>query len=75
MQSRVNADYDRITHAVARHRGVDVATVRNRMGQGRMLGAEAAKAERMVDGVATLDEVVDDLSRRLIGFRRRRCGL
>jgi hypothetical protein len=31
-----------------------------------MLGAEAAKAERMVDGVATLDEVVDNLSRGLI---------
>jgi ClpP class serine protease len=66
MQSRVDADYDRFTRAVARHRGVEVATVRNRMGQGRMLGAEAAKVERMVDGIATLDEVVNKLSRRLI---------
>ncbi|MCM8595183.1 S49 family peptidase [Accumulibacter sp.] len=58
LQSRVNDYYASFTKAVARGRGVPIAQVREGMGQGRVLGAEAAQAQGMVDGVATFDEVV-----------------
>jgi signal peptide peptidase SppA len=62
MQARIDAYYGAFTRAVARNRGVDVATVRDGMGEGRVLSAQVAKAENMVDGVATLDEVVRKLA-------------
>jgi len=43
---------------VARGRGVPIGQVRDGMGQGRVLGAEAAQAQGMIDGVATFDAVV-----------------
>ncbi len=66
MQSRVDDYYAKFTRAVARHRGVSVLAVRNGMGQGRLLGAQAAKAAGMVDDVATFDDVV----RRLLSSRQ-----
>lgn len=51
--------------AVAKHRGVPEAAVRNGMGQGRLLDAQRAKREGMVDGVATIDEVVRKLAQRV----------
>ncbi|MFP3600250.1 hypothetical protein, partial [Chryseobacterium sp. SIMBA_029] len=48
-----------------RNRGVEVAKVREGMGEGRTLSAQAAKAENMVDGVATLDEVVRKLAKQV----------
>jgi ClpP class serine protease len=58
MQSRVDDYYGAFVRAVARGRGVGVQQVRDGMGQGRVLGAEEALAQGMVDGVATLAEVV-----------------
>ncbi|RDK04475.1 S49 family peptidase [Paraburkholderia lacunae] len=69
LQARVNDDYDRFARAVSRNRGVDVVRVRNGMGQGRILGAQAATDEMMVDGVATLDEVVSKLAQRVVPVR------
>ncbi len=51
--------------AVAKHRGVTESTVRNGMGQGRLLDAERAKHENMVDDVASLDDVVRRLAQRI----------
>ena len=51
MQSRVDDYYASFTKAVARGRGVRIAQVRDGMGQGRLLGADAAQAQGMVDGV------------------------
>lgn len=65
MQSRVNEYYEHFVAAVAKHRRVTESTVRNGMGQGRLLDAQAAKAEGMVDGVATLDEVARRLAQRI----------
>lgn len=48
---------------MARGRGVPIAQVREGMGQGRVLGAEAAQAQGMVDGLATFDEVVKKMRR------------
>jgi signal peptide peptidase SppA len=65
MQTRVNDYYGTFTKSVARARGVPVAQVRDGMGQGRVLGADQAFAEKMVDGVATFDEAVKALSKRI----------
>ena len=58
MQSRVDDYYSTFTKAVARGRGVPPSQVRDGMGQGRVLGADAALAANMVDGIATFDEVI-----------------
>jgi len=65
MQSRVDEYYSAFTKAVARGRGVSIAQVRDGMGQGRVLGAEAALQQDMVDGIATLDEVLKKMRRSL----------
>ena len=61
MQKRIDGYYRTFVAAVAKHRNVPETKVRRGMGQGRLLDADRAKRENMVDGVATLDEV----SRRL----------
>lgn len=63
MQSRVNDYYGAFTKAVAKGRGVPIDTVRNGMGQGRVLGADQALAEKMVDGIATFGDVVKKMRR------------
>ena len=63
MQSRVDDYYAAFTKGVARGRGVPIAQVRDGMGQGRVLGADAAVTQNMVDGVATFDDVVRKMRR------------
>ncbi|HET6912061.1 MAG TPA: signal peptide peptidase SppA, partial [Rhodanobacteraceae bacterium] len=63
MQSRVNDYYSEFTRAVARGRKVSVDQVRNGMGKGRVLGADQAKAEGMVDGIATFDDVIANMQK------------
>jgi capsid assembly protease len=58
MQSRVDDYYAAFTKAVAKGRGVPISQVRDGMGQGRVLGADAALASSMVDGIATFEDVV-----------------
>lgn len=60
-QASVDFYYGAFTRAVARGRGVGVDAVRNGMGQGRVLNAGQAQAERMVDGIATLDQLVGSM--------------
>lgn len=66
MQARVDGYYRAFAEAVAKHRNVSESAVRNGMGQGRLLNAERAKRENMVDGVATLDDVAGELARRIV---------
>lgn len=66
LQGRVDEYYDLFIRAVARNRGVSGADVRNGYGEGRVLGAKAAKAAGMVDRIATLDETIE----RLMSKRR-----
>jgi signal peptide peptidase SppA len=68
-QSRVNDYYGAFTKAVARGRNVPISQVRDGMGQGRVLGADQALAEKMVDGVSTLDDVLKRMSRNLQASR------
>jgi capsid assembly protease len=63
MQSRVDDYYSAFTKGVAKARGVGIDQVRKGMGQGRVLGADAALAENMVDGVMTFDDVVKKMQR------------
>lgn len=65
MQARVHGYYRAFVAAVSKHRNVPESVVRNGMGQGRLLDAEPAKRERMVDGIATLDDVFGKLARRI----------
>ena len=58
LQERVDSYYDMFTRAVARGRGVSVDEVRGGYGEGRVVGAKQAMALGMVDGRATLDQVV-----------------
>ena len=50
------------TRDVARGRNTSVERVRNDMGQGRVLGADAALRANMVDGVQTFDQVVSRMA-------------
>lgn len=65
MQSRVDDYYGAFTKAVARNRGVPITSVRDGMGQGRVLGAQAAKDAGMVDDIATFDDVIRRISKNL----------
>ncbi|AYE29330.1 S49 family peptidase [Burkholderia pseudomallei] len=65
MQKRVDAYYRAFVAAVAKHRNVPESTVRNGMGQGRLLCADRAKRENMVDDVAALDDVMLRLSQHI----------
>jgi capsid assembly protease len=58
MQSRVDDYYNAFVEAVAIGRGVSVNDVRSGMGEGRVLGADAALAMNMVDGIASFDDVL-----------------
>lgn len=62
-QQQVNAIYGDFLAAVARGRGVSVATVRSDFGQGRTMLAGDAKAAGLVDEIDTLAGVVSRLSR------------
>ncbi len=63
LQSRTDDYFTTFTKAVAAGRGQPIDTVRNGMGQGRVLGADQAMAEKMVDGVMTFGDVVKRMQR------------
>jgi capsid assembly protease len=58
MQSRVDDYYNAFVEAVAIGRGVSINDIRTGMGEGRVLGADAALAQNMVDGIACFDDVL-----------------
>lgn len=62
LQASVNDYYEMFVKAVARHRGVKPADVRNGFGEGRMVAAKDAVAQGMADRVGTLDETVQRLA-------------
>ena len=65
MQSRVDDYYAAFTKAIAKGRNVPISQVRSGMGEGRVLGADAALAQNMVDGVSTFSDVVKKMQRDL----------
>jgi signal peptide peptidase SppA len=72
MQSRVDDYYNAFIQAVAVGRGVSVDHVRNGMGEGRVLGSDAALAQRMVDGIASFDDVLARMQAKVSGYAVRR---
>lgn len=64
-QQRIDGYYRAFVAAVAKHRNVPESAVRHGYGQGRVLDAQAAKDGGMIDGMATLDEVIGKLARRV----------
>ncbi len=69
MQSRVDDYYSAFTNAVAQGRNVSIAQVQNGMGQSRVLGAEAALAQNMVDGIASFNDVINKIRDRALAQR------
>jgi signal peptide peptidase SppA len=63
MQSRVDDYYSAFTKGVAKGRAVPIDSVRNGMGQGRVLGSDQAFDQKMIDGVMTFDDVVKRMQR------------
>jgi len=64
MQSRVDDYYQAFVKAVAKGRGVSNSEVTAGMGQGRVLGAQTAESQRMVDGVTTFERLLGSLHKR-----------
>jgi len=71
MQSRVDDYYSAFIEAVAKGRGVSTNDVRSGMGEGRVLGADAALAGGMVDGIATFDDVLSRMQASVRGKQPR----
>lgn len=69
MQAEVDYYYGLFVRAVAKQRGVQVGQVESDFGQGRLVRAKDAAAAGMVDGVATLEEVLQKAS-QLAGGRK-----
>jgi signal peptide peptidase SppA len=61
MQSRVNEYYGSFLAGVAAGRGVQPDDVQKGMGQGRVLGALAAKKANMIDGIATMPQIIQKM--------------
>ena len=67
MQSRVDDYYNAFIEAVSVGRGASIQDVQTSMGEGRILGAQAALAQNMVDGIATFDEVLAKMQANVRG--------
>jgi len=63
LQERVDEYYSMFIQTVARNRGVSVSEVRGGFGEGRVVGAKAAKSMGMVDRVETMDETIARLQK------------
>lgn len=62
MQEGVDELYTEFLQAVAKYRGVSVTEVRNKYGQGRSLSAKKALEAGMVDGIMTMNELLERLT-------------
>jgi signal peptide peptidase SppA len=71
MQSRVDDYFLTFSKAVAKGRGVPIAQVRNGMGQGRVLGADAALEQNMVDGVTTFENIQKRMRNKVTALNSR----
>ena len=62
LQELVDAYYEMFVGTVARNRGVKANDVKSGFGEGRVLLAEMALKENMIDGIETMDELIARLS-------------
>jgi signal peptide peptidase SppA len=71
MQAQVDARYGDFLKAIARGRGLSVATIKSDFGQGRALFAKDALAVKMIDRIATLDATISRFMGQSAGALRR----
>ena len=71
IQENIDTAYGMFVDAVARGRGVTTSAVRNGMGEGRSVNAIQAKSLKMVDRVASLDDVLKGLVGEVTRAERR----
>ena len=71
IESRVNWYGQQFESALARFRGVSLTTIRETWGQGRVLGADEAKAVGMVDRIETFAETLGRLQSDRPRIKRR----
>jgi len=64
LQSRVDDYYQAFIRSVAKGRNVAVSNAISDMGQGRVLGADAAQKQGMVDGIASFDQVLLNMQKQ-----------
>lgn len=64
LQRRVNEAGETFVKAVSKQRGTTPSDVRANYGKGRCLSAADAKAAGMIDGIATIDEVIEKMTGR-----------
>lgn len=62
LQGFVDQTYQVFLSAVARNRGIDIETVKSDMAEGRIFLGRTAIDAGLVDGVATLDQVVAEMA-------------
>lgn len=60
-QAMIDRYYNVFVASVAQNRGVSAAKIKSDFGQGRVFNAEKAKAVGMIDRIATMEQVVNDL--------------
>ena len=59
--ARVGKVYRAFLNDVARGRGVDVATVKEKFGRGRVIDARRARVKGMIDRIGTFDQALSSL--------------
>ena len=62
IQARVDRHYRQFLSDVARGRGIDVATVKEKFGRGRVFDAARARVAGMIDRIETFDQALARLS-------------
>ena len=67
--------YGSFAKGVSKGRNVPIEAVRKGMGQGRVVGADMALAEKMIDGIATMEEVMGKLQRAVRANKPARSAL
>jgi ClpP class serine protease len=64
MQGLVDQGYDQFVSAVAQNRKISKSKVKDQYGQGKVLTSKDALSVGMIDGIRTLDQVIDMELRR-----------
>jgi signal peptide peptidase SppA len=75
LQSEVNDMYAQFVEAVAAGRGIQASEVISKFGEGRTVGAKQALASGMVDGIATVDDVISSELRGIEESRQQVAGV
>ena len=73
-QKRVDQIHDQFASALAKNLGVSKNHVNSEFGQGRMFYADEAKGRGMIHAIGSLDDVMEELSRKQANRNRARAA-